>query len=125
MMRILRFLGEIWALPWSLVGLAVAVMVGEFKIERYGVTYVSASPRSRLWDWWVRRWGFAAITIGTVTICDPVPPRGLLEHEARHQRQARILGPFYVPVYLVGCFVGWLRGKWYRRNPLEEDARGR
>lgn len=117
--RLLRAVGEAWALPWTLVGVCVALATWCEPIPGY---YWLAPMKSRVWDYWSQRWGFRAITIGTVTICADLPSRELLEHERRHQRQARILGPFYVPAYLLGCVVGWMRGDWYRLNPMEQEA---
>lgn len=119
----IRLLGETWALPWSLVGYVLALATGCERV-REGDTFFWLAPKdSALWARWMIWSGFEAITIGTVTICAGWPSSTLLDHEARHQRQARILGPFYVPVYLIGCLVGALRGDWYEKNPLEEDAR--
>lgn len=119
----IRFLGELWALPWSLVGYVLALATGCERI-RDGDTFFWLAPKdSALWARWMIWSGFEAITIGTVTICAGWPSSTLLDHEARHRRQARILGPFYVPAYILGCVVGWMRGDWYERNPLEEDAR--
>lgn len=120
----IRLLGEAWALPWSIVGWALALVTGCDLVREGGHRFWIAPPGSRLWRWWTQRSGFAAVTIGTVTICAVWPAQALLEHEARHQQQARVLGPLYVPAYLVGCIVGALRGDWYDKNPMEEDARG-
>lgn len=115
---VVKLLGDIWALPWSLLGWALALCTGCERREGYW------RATSRLWRWWHARWGMGAITIGTVVICAVEPSEELLGHEARHQRQARILGPFYVPAYFLGCIIGALRGDWYMKNPMEEDARG-
>lgn len=114
----MRLLGDIWALPWSLLGWALALCTGCERREGYW------RATSRPWRWWRARWGMGAITIGTVIICAVEPSEALLNHEARHQKQARILGPFYVPAYFLGCIIGALRGDWYVKNPMEEDARG-
>lgn len=79
--------------------------------------------RGPLWAWWHLRWGMAAITIGEVIVCVGEPSERLLRHESAHVRQALMLGPLYVPAYLLGCVVGWLRGDWYERHPMEEAAR--
>lgn len=116
--------GAIWTLPNTALGLLLVWLTGcRRHVEPYTRTRFWLAPSSsRPWRWWRRRWGFEALTLGTITICLVWPPGRLLEHEARHQRQARLLGPFYLPAYLLGCLIGWLRGDWYKRNPLEEDA---
>lgn len=121
-----RLLGDLWALPWTLVGLALAKATGCVRWRNFttGITFWRAIPPSPFWDWWRRTWGTGAITIGTVIICAVDPTVDLLLHERRHQRQARVLGPLYVPLYLIGCIVGALRGHWRRDNPMEVHARG-
>src|SRR5690606_41825633 len=96
----IRPLGETWALPWSLVGYVLALATGCERIREGDNFFWFAPKDSALWAEWMIWSGFEAITIGTVTICAGWPSSTLLDHEARHQRQARILGPFYVPVYL-------------------------
>jgi len=118
-----ELVGHVWASPWTLAGVLLAQLTGCRRRRAEGILLFDGE-RSRVWAWWSRRWGMAAITIGVLTICVGEPSPALLGHERRHQRQAMVLGPLYVPAYLVLCALGLLPGRhWYRDHPLERDAR--
>lgn len=120
---VLELLGLLWASPWTMVGVALVHLTGcQRRIGGGILLYDGAS--SRPWRWWSRRWGMAAVTIGALTICVGEPSPALLRHERRHQRQAMVLGPLYLPAYLLLCLWGPMTGRhWYRDHPLERDAR--
>lgn len=124
-------LGQLWALPTSLLG-ALLGLVGAARPKRL-------DGPERAWVWHVergplafffRRWravgprGIGAQTIGAVILVVPECDPRLLAHERCHVRQAFALGPLYVPVYFALSAWAWFRGgDAYRDNPLEVAAR--
>jgi hypothetical protein len=111
----LTWLGALWALPNTLVGLAFVLLSAAWPRAREGLL-VAESNRGLAALFLTRR-GFGAITFGRVVVsATPVTPR-LLAHESHHARQYEVLGPFFIPVYL------WLQARHgYWRNPLEQEA---
>lgn len=69
-----------------------------------------------------------AFTVGNVVVsrrerdallADP----SLLVHEGRHATQYAVLGPAFLPLYLLGVGWSWARcGDWWSRNPFERLA---
>src|SRR5262249_52045900 len=110
--RHLTWLGALWSLPNSLIGLGFALLSGACPRPR-GQLLVAESDRGLAHLFLTRR-GFGAVTFGrVVTSAIPVTPR-LLVHESHHTRQYEVLGPFFLPIYL------WLHaGRGYQANPLE------
>jgi hypothetical protein len=87
-----------------------------------------AGPRGlRLrWPW---RWPVpagAAFTVGDVVVLrrpELAARPALLAHEERHARQWAVLGPAFLPLYLVAVVWSWVRaGDWWSRNPFERRA---
>lgn len=113
--RHLTWLGAIWSLPNSVIGLGFALLSGAVPRPRDGLL-VAQSTRG-LAHWFLTRRGFGAITFGRVVISAiPLTPH-LLMHESHHTRQYEVLGPYYLPIYLsLHARVG------YARNPLEREA---
>ena len=113
--RHLTWLGAIWTLPNTLIGLGFAALSGSLPRFRDGLL-IAESNRGLAYLFLTRR-GFGAITFGRVVVSAiPITPR-LLVHESHHSRQYETLGPFYLPVYL------WLHARrGYRANPLELEA---
>lgn len=64
----------------------------------------------------------AAVTLGEVVICTIIPSHPMLRHEYHHVKQYQVLGPFFLPAYLLGMVVGVVKGHWHRHNPLEQAA---
>lgn len=117
-------LGYIWALPTTAIGLVLAL--GGLCVPvafRSGAVWFRATACSP-WSWW---WAgnFAAITIGgCVILAQSTAVEDVATHEMRHFLQARVLGPFFLPVYLVLSLWALIRtGDAYWENPLEADAR--
>jgi hypothetical protein len=113
--RHLTWIGALWSLPDTLLGIGFALLSGAVPRPRQGLL-VAESNRGLAYLFLTRR-GFAAITFGrVVTSAIPITPR-LLVHESHHVRQYEVLGPFFVPVYL------WLQARHgYAANPLELEA---
>ena len=113
--RHLTFLGGLWSLPNTLIGLGFAALSGALPRPREGI--LLAESNRGLAYWFLTRRGFGAITFGrVVTSAVEVTPR-LLIHETHHARQYEVLGPFFLVVYL---FQHARRG--YAANPLEAEA---
>ena len=114
-MSALRYL---WAVPWSVIGLALSVLFRDRYIAR-GVLVAEGA------DWPGRLgWRYRAITFGHVILCvdelDPVT----FEHELVHVGQYERWGPLFVPVYLVSGLWALVRGRHgYLDNRFELAAR--
>ncbi len=113
--RHLTFLGTVWSLPNTLLGLGFALLSGVVPSARGGLL-VAQSNYGLAYLFLTRR-GFGAITFGRVVVsAAPITP-GLLAHESHHSRQYEVLGPFFLPTYL------WLQARrGYATNPLEREA---
>src|SRR4051812_34706475 len=113
--RHLTWVGLLWSLPNTLLGLGFALLSLTLPEPRDGVL-VARSKRGLAHVFLTRR-GFGAITFGrVVTSAVPVTPH-LLMHETHHIRQYEVLGPFFLPIYL---YQHARRGYW--NNPLECEA---
>jgi hypothetical protein len=115
--RHLTWLGLLWSLPNTLIGLGFAALSLAWPQPWDGLL-VAQSNRGLAY-WFLTRRGFGAITFGRViTAATPLTLR-LLVHESHHARQYEVLGPFFLPVYL------WLHARCgYSANPLEREAEG-
>src|SRR5215216_4540221 len=113
--RHLTWLGTLWTLPNTLIGLGFALLSGAWPQMRAGL--LVAESNNGLAYLFLTRRGFGAITFGRVVVsATPITPR-LLVHEGHHSRQYEVLGPFFLPVYL------WLHARCgYAANPLEAEA---
>lgn len=113
--RHLTFLGALWTLPNTVLGLGFALLSWTLPLPHDGLL-VAESNRG-LADLFLTRRGFGAITLGRVVVsATPLTPR-LLMHESHHARQYEVFGPFYLPIYL------WLHHRLgYQANPLELEA---
>lgn len=113
--RHLTWLGALWSLPDTLIGLGFALLSAVIPAPRDGL--LVAQSNSGLAYLFLTRRGFVAITFGRVVVSAvPLTPR-LLAHESHHARQYEVLGPFFLPTYL------WLHARHgYARNPLEREA---
>ncbi|HLZ32233.1 MAG TPA: hypothetical protein VKV73_33335 [Chloroflexota bacterium] len=113
--RHLTWLGGMWTLPNTVIGLGFALLSLVIPAPRGGLL-VAQSNRGLAYLFLTRR-GFGAITFGRVVVSAvPLTPR-LLMHESHHARQYEQLGPFFLPVYLL------LHARHgYAANPLEREA---
>jgi hypothetical protein len=113
--RHLTWLGALWSLPNTLVGLAFALLSGVVPARRDGL--LVAYSNCGLAHVFLTRRGYGAITFGRVVVSAiAITPR-LLMHESHHARQYEVLGVFFIPVYL------WLQARHgYAANPLEIEA---
>jgi hypothetical protein len=118
---------HLWALPYTLVGLAVAglAMLGGATIStREGVVEVYGGPLAQL-SRIPLPGGIGALTIGHVVLATNGRQMGWSRvHERAHVRQYETWGPFFVPAYLVASLVTGLRGgATYVDNRFEREAR--
>jgi hypothetical protein len=113
--RHLTWLGALWTLPNSLIGLGFALLSGAIPAPRDGL--LVAYSNAGLAYLFLTRRGYGAITLGRVVISAiTITPR-LLMHESHHARQYEVLGVFFLPVYL------WLQARHgYVANPMEIEA---
>ena len=113
--RHFTWLGFVWSLPDSVIGVLFALLSLALPRPCDGVL-VAQSNRGLAYLFLTRR-GFGAITFGRViTSAIPITPR-LIVHESHHSRQYEVLGPFFLPLYL------WLHARYgYTDNPLECEA---
>lgn len=106
----------IWAAPTTAVGMVLAALSGgrwQYR-DDLGAVLVTDGRNPLL-----RIGGMAAQGIGHVIVVHrPSPGPRLLAHEAAHVRQAEVLGPATLPLY-----VWWLARHGYRDHPMERGAR--
>lgn len=115
-MPFLRVFRYVWASPNTLLGLLFGLLSFQRPRVASGVAVFDRRVRGFVWTLHlVRR---SAVTYGHVVLADrPVEGR-LLVHELHHVRQYELLGPLYIPLYvLIWIFTG------YRGHPFEEAAR--
>jgi hypothetical protein len=112
----LRSLAYVWALPGTLLGLVLGATTLTRPAVRDGVLVFESGRGFAALH---RRIGFAAITLGHVTIVNAPLSETLWAHERVHVRQWETLGPLMLLAYPLASIAG------YRRNPFEVAARRR
>ena len=120
--RFIRSLwGYFWAAPNTILGFAAAL--ASFAIpNRYGNILTCRSKRGFA-DWFLRRRGYCAITLGHLVLMTDQAQPDILCHEMVHVRQEERWGPLYLPMYLLSMLVMRARGKDpYWDNPFEVEA---
>lgn len=120
----MRFLGYLWALPVTLVGLALAlfaVVTGGGCEVRGGVVAAWGGGVGRLLRGGRFRPGGAAMALGHVILArDADCLARSRAHELAHVRQFARWGPFLLPAYWL--IAVWLKGRGYDPyldHPLE------
>jgi len=109
------WLGFIWTLPNTLLGLGVGALTFQRPRPAEGALIFDRTPRGV--TALLPRANRAAMTIGFV-IVSARPVKGtLLAHERHHIRQYCAWGPLFIPVYLVLAIP-----YGYRRHPMELRA---
>ncbi len=125
---LLRALFYLWALPNTLIGvliLPLALFRGGRVRRVSGVLEVDGPAIA----WLLRRGvplagGAAAMTLGHVVLGrHPTDLQRTRAHERVHVRQAELLGPLFIPAYLLAGLIAWARGgSAYRDNFFERQA---
>jgi len=129
MVQIQLVLCVLWALPWTLLGVALglsAVMTGGQgrrvgrTLEFHGGVLTSLLRRVPIAG------GAAAMTLGHCVIARTLEDLNRSRrHELVHVGQYERWGPLFVPAYLACSAWLWLRGgDPYLDNPFEEEAYG-
>ena len=114
MRRVLAAVLRVWALPGTLLGLALGASARERPVLRDGVLLFTGTRGFAALH---RRMGFRAITLGHVVIADGPLDGRLWAHELVHVRQWQTWGPLLLVAYPLASLAG------YRRNPFEAAAR--
>ena len=130
----LRFVGYAWAAPYTLLGLTYVLAFSSLgwyvRVGTHGDALVWR-PSDRMPAWLASAWArWNGHTVGNVVVMKPdlSTDRGrtCLRHEQEHVRQYSVLGPFFVPLYLLSWLTIRLacpRSNPYHGNPLEVEAR--
>ena len=122
--RLLRYL---WAIPYTLLGLALgglAVLMGASVRKHLGVIEVYGGRMGAAVARLPRLFNFSAMTLGHVILAvDRSALAQLRRHEHVHVRQYERWGPLFLPAYLLSSLVQLLRGRNpYRENHFERQA---
>jgi hypothetical protein len=110
------WLGFIWALPNTLLGLIAGLLTFDRPRLAHGLLLFDRGPRGL--TALLRRFHREAMTLGFVVVAASPVEGALLAHERAHVRQSCAWGPAFVPVYLLLAL-----GRGYRRHPMEVAAR--
>jgi hypothetical protein len=109
-------LGFVWALPTTAVGVLVGILTFQRPRVLDGLLVFDRGPRGLSWA--LANINRPAMTVGFVIVSAVTVEGRLLEHERAHVRQAMVLGPFFIPAYLLLAIPFG-----YRRHPMERAAR--
>lgn len=117
----------LWALPYSLLGLAfglAALLFGATARRQRGALEFAGGALGRTLARLPPSVSFAAITFGHVILgTDHGTLAQMRDHEQVHVRQYERWGPLYVPAYLLSSFIELLRGRRpYLDNYFEREA---
>ena len=108
-MRALRLLGHLWALPNTLIALLFGIG-GRFQVDTaHRVVLVEGGWMASIFG----RRGYAGMCVGDVVLYPlgydlPTRHPHIYRHELVHATQARLLGPLYLPLTLLGYALGVL-----------------
>lgn len=129
MRSLLSVLGMIWALPYSLIGLAIGAIGictgGQGRIRGQTVEFHGGAV-----SWFVRHLPggefVLAFTLGHTILGQSAASLDIARsHELVHVRQYERWGPLMGPAYLLCSLVLWLSGQRpYLDNPFEREAYG-
>lgn len=127
MVAAFRLLRYAWAIPYTLLGLAlggVAVLLGASVRRHRGVIEIYGGRLGAAVSRLPGILNFSAMTLGHVILAvDRSALVQLRRHELVHVRQYERWGPLFVPAYLLSSLVQLLRGRNpYRENHFERQA---
>jgi hypothetical protein len=124
-----RFLGVIWASPYTLIGLIVGLFGlctgGRAQFRRGVIEFYGGGVK-----WLVMQLPHGqftlAVTLGHSILGQSDASLDIArEHELVHVRQFERWGPLMGPAYFLSSFYLWMVGKRpYRDNPFEREAYG-
>lgn len=118
-----RIAAVLWASPWTLIGLLLALLglaLGGSVRVRDGAVEALGGRLGR----WADHTPFAAITLGHVILAiNDAQARRLGANERSHVRQYEAWGPLFVPAYLLAGAWQRVRGRCpHADNPFERHA---
>jgi len=109
------WLGFVWTLPNTVLGLVLGLVTLQAPRLRHGVVTFDRGPRGL--TSLMPRLGRTAMTVGFVILSAKPLEGRLLAHERHHVRQYMVWGPLFIPVYLLLAVP-----YGYRRHPMEIAA---
>ncbi len=123
---LLHILGYLWATPTTLASLILFLLpmwaLRQIRPARWraGAWEWLVVPRSRFCRSYSVHAGWSGTTLGWCIFFSPSADQNasIAVHERRHVAQNLVLGPLFMPLYVVLWFAFG-----YRANPLEVDAR--
>lgn len=127
MRKVLWLAGYVWALPVTMLGLMLAMLSARLEsVDEEGILHFVVQSGGPL-GWYMRRFHIAAFTLGAVvTYSGADGPRQirLVRHERAHVLQTLVLGPLFLPLYVLASLWQLARGRHpYRDNWFEVRAR--
>lgn len=123
----LQFVKILWALPNTLIGVAVG-MLGLLTGGRCQLHSGCVEFHGGLVTWALQKMpltgGVLAMTLGHSVIAQTVAGLDISrDHERIHVRQYERWGPFFLPAYLIASLWLWCTGRdCYLENPFEIEA---
>jgi len=110
------WLGFVWTLPNTLIGLVLGACTFRPPRLAHGLLLFDGAPRGL--TALMARADRTAMTVGFVVLSSAPVEGTLLAHEHHHVRQYEAWGPLFIPVYLLLAIPFG-----YRRHPMEVRAR--
>ena len=110
------WLGFIWTLPNTLIGIVLGLLTFQWPSVRDGALIFDRTPRGL--TWLMPRMRRSAMTVGFVILSSEPVTGSLLAHERWHIKQFCSWGPLFIPAYFLLAI-----GFGYRRHPMEVRAR--
>ncbi len=127
MARALFFLGVVWALPNTLLGLLIGAAGlyagGRVQIRGRAIEFYDGGIK-----WFLHRLPHGqftlALTLGHTILGQTAAALDISRaHETVHVRQYERWGPFFLPAYvLASLYMGLTGRRLYRDNPFEREA---
>ena len=106
LLKILKFLGFLWALPVTCLGLLVLLACGTYKVKKWENGVLVVEP---VWMWiWPKQ--ILAVALGSLILVRDVKrfdDNTLLVHEQAHVYQCYVLGPFMLVLYPLASLIAW------------------
>ena len=124
---LLTILGYLWALPNSLLGLVLFIVLAPFGARAswiHGALEVSGRPIELALRYGTPRGMALALTLGHVILAPAAHAHAMTRsHERVHVAQYERWGPFFLPAYALSSLWHYLRGgDPYRDNCFEREA---